>query len=80
MEGFSEKVGGPNKTVEIDDSKFGWRKYHSGHPVMGQWVYGCVEHECRKMFLILVPYRTADTMKAVIDAWIEPGTTVISDC
>jgi hypothetical protein len=25
--GSSEKIGGPNKTVEIDDSKFGQRRY-----------------------------------------------------
>jgi len=39
----------------------------------GQWVFGGVEHECGKTFLVLVPDRTADTMKAVIDTWIEPG-------
>jgi hypothetical protein len=41
---------------------------------------GGVERESRKTFLVPVPDRTADTLKAVIDAWIEPGTTVISDC
>jgi len=35
MEGCSEKIGGPNKTVKIDKSKFGQRKYHRGHPVKG---------------------------------------------
>jgi hypothetical protein len=43
MEGCSEKIGGPNKTVEIVESKFGRRKYHRDHPVKGQWVFGGVE-------------------------------------
>jgi transposase-like protein len=80
MEGCSEKIGGPNKTVEIDESKFGRRKYHRGHPVKGQWVFGGVERESGKTFLVPLPYRTADTLKAVIDAWIEPGTAISSDC
>jgi len=80
MEGCSEEMGGPNKTVEIDKSKFGRHKYHRGHPVEGQWVFGGVERESGKMFLVPVPDRTANTLMAVIDAWIEPGTTGVSDC
>jgi transposase-like protein len=30
--------------------------------------------------LVPVPDGNADTLMAVIDTWIEPGTTVISDC
>ena len=80
VEGCSEKFGGPNKTVEIDQSKFGRRKYYMGHPVKGKWVFGRFERESGKKFLAPVPDTTADSLKAVIDAWIEPGTTVISDC
>jgi transposase-like protein len=80
MESCSETIGGPNKTVEIDESKFGKRKYGRGHPVKGQGVFGGVERESGKTFLVPVPDRTADTLMAVTDAWIEPGTTVISDC
>jgi hypothetical protein len=43
-------------------------------------VFGDVDRESVKTFLVLVPDRTAKTLMAVIDTWIEPGTTVISDC
>jgi hypothetical protein len=43
LEGCSVKIGGPNKTVEIDERKFGPRKYHRGHHVKSQCVFGGVE-------------------------------------
>jgi hypothetical protein len=45
-----QKIGGPGKTVEIDESKFGKRKYHRGHHVEGQWVFGGVERGRKKGF------------------------------
>jgi hypothetical protein len=80
LEGSSVKIGGPQKTVEIAESKFGRRKYHRGHPVKGQWAFGGVERESGDTFLVPVKDRTAETLKAIISDWIEPGTTVISDC
>jgi len=79
LEGSSVKIGGPNKTVEIDESKFGRRKYHRGQPVKGQWVFGGVERKSGEKILFPVPDRTSDTLMAIIRNWIEPGTTVISD-
>ena len=80
LEGCSEKIGGPNKTVEIDDSNFGLRKYYRGHPVKGQCVFGGVERESGRTFLVLILDRTANALTNVIHAWIEAGTTLISDC
>ena len=80
MEGYSEKIGGPNKTVEIYESKFGRRKYHRGHPVKGQWVFGGVERGSGRTIFVPVPDRTTDTLTAILHAWIEPGTKVVSDC
>jgi hypothetical protein len=80
LECNSSKIGGPNKTVEIDESKFGRRKYHRGHPVKGQWVFGAVERESGQTFLVPVQDRTAYTLLAIIRDWIEPGTRVIFDC
>ena len=79
-EGCSEKIGGPNKTVEIDESMFGRPKYNRGHPVKGQWVFGGVERESGRTFLVPIPDRTADTLMTVINVWIEPGTSIISEC
>ena len=35
-----EKIGGPGKFVQIDESKIVKRKYYRGHVVEGQWVFG----------------------------------------
>ena len=35
----SQPIGGNGVEVEIDESKFGKRKYHKGHKVEGQWVF-----------------------------------------
>jgi hypothetical protein len=50
-----EKIGGPGKIVEIDESKFGRRKYHVGHLVEGQWVFGGIERGSGKVFLVPCP-------------------------
>ena len=39
----SEKLAGPGVIVEIDLSIFGKRKYHRGHHVEGQLVFGGYE-------------------------------------
>jgi transposase-like protein len=80
LEGSSEKIGGPRKTVEIDESKIGRRKYKRGHPVEGQWVFGGVERGSGRTFLVPIPDRTADTLKTLVRERIEPGTKIISDC
>ncbi|KAK3892374.1 hypothetical protein Pcinc_003744 [Petrolisthes cinctipes] len=66
--------------VEIDESKFGKRKYNVGRIVEGQWVFGGICRQTRSFFMVPVPSRDKDTLLAVIKERIEPGTTVISDC
>ncbi|CAB4040103.1 Hypothetical predicted protein, partial [Paramuricea clavata] len=43
-------IGGPGKIVQIDESKFGKRKYHRGHRVEGQWVFGGNRGGVKKKF------------------------------
>lgn len=37
-QGANYKIGGPGIIVQIDETKFGLRKYHVGHEVPGVWV------------------------------------------
>ena len=67
----SDKIGGPGKTVQIDESKVGKRKYHRGHRVEGQWVFGGIEEDTRKCFLVPVEDRSEATLLPIIREWIE---------
>ena len=76
----SERIGGQGKTVQIDESKFGKRKYHRGHRVDGQWVFGGIEEDSRKCFLVAVDKKDKATLLPIIQEKIEPGTVIVSDC
>ena len=76
----SAKLGGPGKTVEVDEAKFGRRKYNRGRFIEGQWVFGGVERGSGKCFLVPVERRDSATLLQIIEEWILPGTTIISDC
>ena len=60
-------LGGPNKTVEIDESMFTRRKNQVGRILPQQWVFG------------RLPNRSKETLMPIISAHILPGTTIISD-
>lgn len=76
----STKIGGPGYTVEIDEAKFGKRKYNRGRLVDGVWVFGGVCRETKECFLVPVAKRDRDTLIPLILKHILPGTTIISDC
>lgn len=76
---YSSCVGDEGTNVEIDDSKFGRRKYHRGHRVEGQWVFGGVERETSRCFFIPVEKRDKKTLLTDIKDWILPGSLIISD-
>ena len=79
-ESGSQKIGREGKIVQINESKFGKREYHQGHHVEGQWVFGGIEQESRKCFVVAVDKRDKGTLLPLIERWIEPGTVIIFDC
>lgn len=74
-------VEGHRIIVEIDESKFGKRKYHNGHHVEGVWVLGGVERTPeRKVFLQVVEERTTPNLRNIIVDHVLPGSLVHTDC
>lgn len=76
----SSKLGGPLTVVEIDEAKFGKRKYNRGRRIEGQWVFGGIQRDTGKCFLVPVESRDAATLLAILKEWVLPGTTIVSDC
>lgn len=76
----SSRLGGPGRTVEIDEAKIGKSKYHRGRWIEGYWIFGGIERETGRVFVVQVPDRTKETLIAFIKHWIAEGTTIISDC
>ena len=69
------------KIVEIEESKFGKRKYSVGRIIEGQWVFGGgVYRETRSCIMVPIEKRDSETFLGIIRDRIEPGTTIISDC
>lgn len=73
-------IGGPGIVVELDETKIGRRKYNRGHRVEGVWLMVGVERTVqRRVFLVPVADRSAETIQTVIKAHIAPGTILHTD-
>ena len=70
----TQPIGGPGNVFEIDESKFGHRKYSRGRMLSGQWVFGGIDVDTKDIFMILVQNRTAATLVPLIEQYILPGT------
>jgi hypothetical protein len=82
LERQSGMLGGPGKIVEIDEAKFGRRKFNKGKRVDGVWMFGCVERGGNSSRCCVIPVASRDeaTLLGEIKKFITPGTTILSDC
>ena len=72
-------IGGPGQTVEIDECLLVRRKYNVGHQVREQWVFGGYDVATKVGFMVPVDCRDAATLLPIIQKYIAPGPTIISD-
>ncbi|GFR07507.1 uncharacterized protein TNCT_632041 [Trichonephila clavata] len=63
------KVVGSGVIIEIDESKFGKRKFHRGKRVEGKWEFGGVERETGACFMKVVDDRTTNSVLSVINEY-----------
>ena len=73
------QLGGIGCTIEIDESCFVSRKYSRGHLVREQWVFGGYDIDTKESFMVSVDRRDAQTLLPIIQQFIMPSTTVVSD-
>lgn len=83
------QIGGIGHIVEIDESKFGKRKYNRGKRVEGSWLLGMIDLGTAEnpspegnFRLEICPEnkRDAETLIPLIQKHVAPGTTIYSDC
>ena len=72
-----EYIGGSGKTVELDTTQFGRRKYSSGTFEDGQWVVTGMCKETKQVFMTAVPSTDDDTLIQAVEQHVLPGTTLI---
>ncbi|XP_049302073.1 uncharacterized protein LOC125775469 [Bactrocera dorsalis] len=75
------KIGGPGKVVQIDESKFGKRKYNKGRRVEGHWVLGMVEDGSEDLKLTVCPenVRSAEVLIPIIKKHVAEGSIICTD-
>jgi transposase-like protein len=73
-------IGGKDIIVEVDESKFGKRKFQRGHHVEGVWVLGMVERtKERKIKLTVVDDRSKLTLQEKLRSNINMESIIYTD-
>jgi hypothetical protein len=81
IENEEQRIGGQDIVVEIDESKFGKRKYRRGHKVEGVWVVGGIERtEEKKIFACSTKSRDKEALMEIIKKYVIKGSIIYTDC
>lgn len=74
-------IGGEGIVVQIDETKFGKRKYHRGHRVDGAWAIVGVELTAeRNVFTEVVEDRSEQTIINVLQRHVASRSIIWTDC
>lgn len=75
----TQKIGGNNKIVEIDETCISHRKYNRGRFVKEVWIFGGICRDDGNIFAIVVPDRTKETLMAALKKYVLPDSIIYSD-
>lgn len=74
-----QKIGGPDKIIEIYETKLGKVKCYEGDDAEGSFVFGGFERGTGKIFMVIVKQHDSDNLIPIIEQWVEKGTIIIAD-
>lgn len=75
-----KRIGGRGETVQVDETKIGWRKFDQGRFEKGVWIFGGMEEGSKRAFMVAVKDRSFETLSRAIKKRIKPSTRILSDC
>jgi hypothetical protein len=77
------KIGGPGRTVEINETQIFKNKNNQGRLIgeqsRGEWLFGGICRETKETFFIMVPNRSEATLMEALQTYVVAGTRILSD-
>ena len=74
-------IGGPGQVVQIDEAKFGDRKYHVGRIIDGHWLLGMIEDGSEDIRFVICPNncQSASALTPIIKRHVAAGSEIHTD-
>ena len=76
---FTDKIGGPNMNVQIDETLMSKRKYNKGRLLSDVWIFGGICQETNEVFATIVKDRSQNTLMPLIHKYIKEFSIIHSD-